>query len=118
MRRRTRLKADHAAWQAGEKSHHLPPSQPALNHHRAGRVNPVYLHHALRQIDPDNANLVHGWSPSVGSQAPTLAHRCRKGAIHPIKPGHEGERDLSLIHISEPTRLLSISYAVFCLKKK
>src|SRR5665254_13057 len=25
---------------------------------------------------------------------------------------------LSLIHISEPTRLLSISYAVFCLKKQ
>src|SRR5678816_686722 len=30
----------------------------------------------------------------------------------------EGSRELSLIHISEPTRLLSISYAVFCLKKK
>ena len=28
------------------------------------------------------------------------------------------DSDLSLIHISEPTRLLSISYAVFCLKKK
>ena len=28
------------------------------------------------------------------------------------------ETPLSLIHISEPTRLLSISYAVFCLKKK
>src|SRR5678816_1662792 len=27
-------------------------------------------------------------------------------------------RNLSLIHISETTRLLSISYAVFCLKKK
>eukprot|EP00658_Telonema_sp_P-2_P004638 TRINITY_DN1171_c0_g1_i6.p1 TRINITY_DN1171_c0_g1~~TRINITY_DN1171_c0_g1_i6.p1 ORF type:complete len:1360 (+),score=408.94 TRINITY_DN1171_c0_g1_i6:168-4247(+) len=27
-------------------------------------------------------------------------------------------KNLSLIHISEPTRLLSISYAVFCLKKK
>ena len=26
--------------------------------------------------------------------------------------------ELSLIHISEPTRLLSRSYAVFCLKKK
>src|SRR5678815_2590789 len=26
--------------------------------------------------------------------------------------------ELCLIHISEPTRLLSISYAVFCLKKK
>ena len=30
----------------------------------------------------------------------------------------EGPMSLSLIHISEPTRLLSISYAVFCLKKK
>eukprot|EP00658_Telonema_sp_P-2_P036505 TRINITY_DN26392_c0_g1_i2.p1 TRINITY_DN26392_c0_g1~~TRINITY_DN26392_c0_g1_i2.p1 ORF type:complete len:442 (+),score=138.99 TRINITY_DN26392_c0_g1_i2:194-1519(+) len=30
----------------------------------------------------------------------------------------ENDIDLSLIHISEPTRLLSISYAVFCLKKK
>src|SRR5450756_1951518 len=29
-----------------------------------------------------------------------------------------GGRDLSLIHISEPTRLGMISYAVFCLKKK
>eukprot|EP00825_Cyclidium_porcatum_P031640 TRINITY_DN33539_c0_g1_i4.p1 TRINITY_DN33539_c0_g1~~TRINITY_DN33539_c0_g1_i4.p1 ORF type:complete len:168 (-),score=32.38 TRINITY_DN33539_c0_g1_i4:42-545(-) len=28
------------------------------------------------------------------------------------------ESDLSLIHISEPTRLGMISYAVFCLKKK
>src|SRR5660397_15413 len=31
--------------------------------------------------------------------------------------GYVGE-DLSLIHISEPTRLRRISYAVFCLKKK
>src|SRR5450756_2095144 len=29
----------------------------------------------------------------------------------------ESEMDLSLIHISEPTRLGMISYAVFCLKK-
>ena len=29
-----------------------------------------------------------------------------------------GVQDLSLIHISEPTRLRRISYAVFCLKKK
>eukprot|EP00658_Telonema_sp_P-2_P045640 TRINITY_DN3362_c0_g1_i17.p1 TRINITY_DN3362_c0_g1~~TRINITY_DN3362_c0_g1_i17.p1 ORF type:complete len:172 (-),score=25.85 TRINITY_DN3362_c0_g1_i17:65-580(-) len=32
--------------------------------------------------------------------------------------GADNLRVLSLIHISEPTRLLSISYAVFCLKKK
>ena len=31
---------------------------------------------------------------------------------------HEPEVVLSLIHISEPTRLGMISYAVFCLKKK
>ena len=31
---------------------------------------------------------------------------------------HDEDVSLSLIHISEPTRLLSISYAVFCLKKK
>src|SRR5665647_3757612 len=30
----------------------------------------------------------------------------------------EGCDDLSLIHISEPTRRTPISYAVFCLKKK
>ena len=28
------------------------------------------------------------------------------------------DSDLSLIHISEPTRQAEISYAVFCLKKK
>eukprot|EP00658_Telonema_sp_P-2_P037596 TRINITY_DN27036_c0_g1_i1.p1 TRINITY_DN27036_c0_g1~~TRINITY_DN27036_c0_g1_i1.p1 ORF type:complete len:122 (-),score=27.15 TRINITY_DN27036_c0_g1_i1:133-498(-) len=33
-------------------------------------------------------------------------------------PKHHCHLLLSLIHISEPTRLLSISYAVFCLKKK
>eukprot|EP00658_Telonema_sp_P-2_P053264 TRINITY_DN41742_c0_g1_i1.p1 TRINITY_DN41742_c0_g1~~TRINITY_DN41742_c0_g1_i1.p1 ORF type:complete len:118 (+),score=42.34 TRINITY_DN41742_c0_g1_i1:157-510(+) len=33
-------------------------------------------------------------------------------------PVDSSVRKLSLIHISEPTRLLSISYAVFCLKKK
>src|SRR5678816_1441398 len=33
-------------------------------------------------------------------------------------PTHSPLYILSLIHISEPTRLLSISYAVFCLKKK
>src|SRR5678815_5700602 len=32
--------------------------------------------------------------------------------------GNRNVSSLSLIHISEPTRLLSISYAVFCLKKK
>ena len=51
-----------------------------------------------------------------------IDHLTRAGAIH----GADGRirfpralvEDLSLIHISEPTRLGMISYAVFCLKKK
>eukprot|EP00658_Telonema_sp_P-2_P061663 TRINITY_DN50341_c0_g1_i1.p1 TRINITY_DN50341_c0_g1~~TRINITY_DN50341_c0_g1_i1.p1 ORF type:complete len:575 (+),score=70.51 TRINITY_DN50341_c0_g1_i1:180-1904(+) len=40
--------------------------------------------------------------------------------VQPLQPPIDVPMDvgLSLIHISEPTRLLSISYAVFCLKKK
>ena len=34
-----------------------------------------------------------------------------------IKAKDESLLDLSLIHISEPTRRYNISYAVFCLKK-
>eukprot|EP00828_Plagiopyla_frontata_P002900 TRINITY_DN10666_c0_g1_i1.p2 TRINITY_DN10666_c0_g1~~TRINITY_DN10666_c0_g1_i1.p2 ORF type:complete len:145 (-),score=28.91 TRINITY_DN10666_c0_g1_i1:18-452(-) len=36
----------------------------------------------------------------------------------PIKKQLSQEINLSLIHISEPTRQAEISYAVFCLKKK
>src|SRR5450756_2723121 len=42
------------------------------------------------------------------------------GAVRLGDPGprRAAEHRLSLIHISEPTRLGMISYAVFCLKKK
>src|SRR5450759_4131323 len=53
-------------------------------------------------------------------------HRRRAGILR--RPTHERgglvvaqprtDRTLALIHISEPTRLGMISYAVFCLKKK
>ena len=45
---------------------------------------------------------------------------CRFGELlgHLGRVGSVIDQHLSLIHISEPTRLLSISYAVFCLKKK
>src|SRR5450756_2736594 len=38
--------------------------------------------------------------------------------IQNSKEIHDAVMELSLIHISEPTRLGMISYAVFCLKKK
>src|SRR5450756_1953056 len=46
-----------------------------------------------------------GWSPS-------------RLALVTVLQRAENLPDLSLIHISEPTRLGMISYAVFCLKKK
>src|SRR5678816_4776900 len=64
---------------------------------------------------------VGGWHSADGGRTPRrryeqAAQRRRTGTS-----GHHhrgGDVPLSLIHISEPTRLLSISYAVFCLKKK
>ena len=46
---------------------------------------------------------------------------CAEGVMCPLGSGaidYPAIKDLSLIHISEPTRLGMISYAVFCLKKK
>ena len=45
--------------------------------------------------------------------------RCEaEGFIYPFRGYVEQLYNLSLIHISEPTRRTPISYAVFCLKKK
>ena len=50
--------------------------------------------------------------------------QCHAGSVdmekyeNGLKLKQVGVVSLSLIHISEPTRLLSISYAVFCLKKQ
>src|SRR5665648_535790 len=44
--------------------------------------------------------------------------RLLRQVLNKLRGKHNKEMDLSLIHISEPTRLGMISYAVFCLKKK
>src|SRR5665648_303896 len=50
------------------------------------------------------------WDGNCG-MGHVIAYKAMKTAI-------EKAKELSLIHISEPTRLGMISYAVFCLKKK
>src|SRR5678816_2614850 len=60
-----------------------------------------------------NGRAVHGLDRNT---IPSFVLRGRKGGSW--RPQRCRRQPLSLIHISEPTRLLSISYAVFCLKKK
>src|SRR5678815_2945447 len=56
------------------------------------------------------------YDPSEGRYAEVAREmRASGNYLEPVLAHHP---HLSLIHISEPTRLLSISYAVFCLKKK
>src|SRR5428012_25621 len=69
----------------------------------------------------------HGDLHRVDRRQRQMCIRDRPGPRHRRKRGHEHEREpekdgqhragqkLSLIHISEPTRLGMISYAVFCL---
>ena len=46
-------------------------------------------------------------------------HECLEKEHAELQRKYEASlQELSLIHISEPTRLGMISYAVFCLKKK
>eukprot|EP00658_Telonema_sp_P-2_P014982 TRINITY_DN15724_c0_g2_i2.p1 TRINITY_DN15724_c0_g2~~TRINITY_DN15724_c0_g2_i2.p1 ORF type:complete len:188 (-),score=41.71 TRINITY_DN15724_c0_g2_i2:48-611(-) len=57
-----------------------------------------------------------GGSISDGKEVVSLTGTFRSAEV--CVPDTTSTLRLSLIHISEPTRLLSISYAVFCLKKK
>src|SRR5678815_3916560 len=86
-------------------------------------------------VSPGEAWCHHCGARLAGSEFPAANHPggARQGAAgYPVIPEYGLPRDpsglpmhwgfgqeggLSLIHISEPTRLLSISYAVFCLKK-
>src|SRR5660398_197085 len=54
--------------------------------------------------------------PLSSTNSAGISRKKRLGGLLPVFP--YSARLLSLIHISEPTRLRRISYAVFCLKKK
>src|SRR5660397_172575 len=76
----------------------------------------VYNQHtiaSLKRLYEMEANISISDSSWYERFTPELVEFLHKCVIHGIE-----ELALSLIHISEPTRLRRISYAVFCLKKK
>src|SRR5674536_238553 len=86
----------------------------------AGRLHPGPAASAAAVVSSPAAPVAQGrpTSPTptpngrVSSDRRLVLERTITGAI-----SSKSVVALSLIHISEPTRLLSISYAVFCLKK-
>eukprot|EP00658_Telonema_sp_P-2_P083846 TRINITY_DN9183_c0_g1_i1.p1 TRINITY_DN9183_c0_g1~~TRINITY_DN9183_c0_g1_i1.p1 ORF type:complete len:218 (+),score=60.49 TRINITY_DN9183_c0_g1_i1:348-1001(+) len=70
------------------------------------------------KVDPSDAlALLAELSCQRNTNVHLYTELCRV-AVHWASQNYALHHLLSLIHISEPTRLLSISYAVFCLKKK
>ena len=66
----------------------------------------------------DLTELIHKKYPEMLERIHGISEETTTG-VHRLKELlRNGELKLSLIHISEPTRLGMISYAVFCLKKK
>src|SRR5678815_5353895 len=98
-----------------------PLKTPVVTSFGTMRDRPMVL------VRVEDAHGIAGWGeiwcnfPAVGAE-----HRARlvQGVLAPLATSRPFDDPpaafdfLSLIHISEPTRLLSISYAVFCLKKK
>src|SRR5678815_5580389 len=97
---------------------HLSPSDALLGGGVTGsfsRAQGAPRHHQT----PGRATRTSMWWKS-GSHHPSM-RISMIGSFRELPPTVRGRGQplsLSLIHISEPTRLLSISYAVFCLKKK
>eukprot|EP00658_Telonema_sp_P-2_P004075 TRINITY_DN11527_c0_g1_i5.p1 TRINITY_DN11527_c0_g1~~TRINITY_DN11527_c0_g1_i5.p1 ORF type:complete len:115 (+),score=19.15 TRINITY_DN11527_c0_g1_i5:301-645(+) len=87
-------------------------------------IHPGNCSSALKQhhLDPSPVCSSLTRAPSHELLCPEFGFRPPSSQVLPQPSGNvsdpEFALELSLIHISEPTRLLSISYAVFCLKKK
>ena len=77
-------------------------------------------HHFFNQFFNENSGKANS-APDVPSTVNSILagkFNSYPGDGDSLKQKFETLKDLSLIHISEPTRLGMISYAVFCLKKK
>src|SRR5665648_131546 len=94
-----------------------PDAPRRVPHHRGAAFvlprhrRPRYRVHAAAR--PGDGALRGGRRPRLRPHRLRLGRRERGHRAHGVRP----RLRLSLIHISEPTRLGMISYAVFCLKK-
>jgi len=68
------LNADNAGRQSGKEARDLASTQPPAQNDSLSPVNPVELENMLREIDPDGANLVHGWLLSGDLRRPPFWH--------------------------------------------
>src|SRR5674536_388823 len=94
------------------------PGEPAVHaEERAGRdtVHPARQHLPAVHLSQGPTAVRRVRDQPVPAADRPAWQPARSAAAHDVLRAVE---ELSLIHISEPTRLLSISYAVFCLKKK
>eukprot|EP00658_Telonema_sp_P-2_P044233 TRINITY_DN32089_c0_g1_i1.p3 TRINITY_DN32089_c0_g1~~TRINITY_DN32089_c0_g1_i1.p3 ORF type:complete len:138 (-),score=29.27 TRINITY_DN32089_c0_g1_i1:56-469(-) len=108
------------SWLDASRKHAFGGLQSVLSHSHKVRHNLVR----------DNWNVWLGWHREAVANKMDMHHvlfyhfnsqvsRCFSFWLQQAQSKkHIAHALLSLIHISEPTRLLSISYAVFCLKKK
>src|SRR5660398_275401 len=94
----------------------------ALEYALAVRIH-IFLVVRRAECSDPTVKQLHGLHPGLNLKVQVGDYRVRD-LVHESVPNvrspvHESLGiDISLIHISEPTRLRRISYAVFCLKKK
>src|SRR5450756_2853947 len=104
--------------------HWTPSSQSQTRSASDALLQSIDLAVAAEELGADGAYFrVHHFANQLGSPFPLLAAIGARTSRIEIGTGvidmrYENPMYLSLIHISEPTRLGMISYAVFCLKKK
>src|SRR5678815_4839391 len=91
------------------------PAVAARQHELVDRVSP--RDDGDHDDDPQHLDCL--FARGAGEVAIQPQRKCYGTDPYRLPPDLEEQdgQHLSLIHISEPTRLLSISYAVFCLKK-
>ena len=92
-----------------------------MYHRNRTRYEQVRRIYPVDHLAPDGGSLNHrhvrageGRGDGMAETSPARAHL----DVQRARPWVDEPPELSLIHISEPTRQEAISYAVFCLKKK